>query len=170
MLTVPQRRSEAEQLSGFPEVQRPHLLEPSPATPAGHAAPPARIRAAGPDARRIAIKEKGRIVFLRVAEVAIVKAEGNYVELVCDSGSHLLRESISVAEEVLGRLGFVRIHRSALVNASRVDEIRPLSNGEFMVRMKGGQEHKATRTYRQNLRSLADCWLGTDPFLETIAN
>lgn len=171
MQALPQFRSEAEPQAGLREVQRPHVLEPNPQPPetARHAAP-ARMRSVGPDGRRIAIKEKGRIVFIRVADVALVKAEGNYVELVCDGGSHLLRGSISVAEAELGRYGFVRIHRSALVNAGRVEEIRPLSNGEFLVRLKGGQEHKATRTFRKNLRSLADCWLGTDPFLEPIAN
>lgn len=168
MLALQQIRNEAEQQAALRELQRPHVLEPNPQPPEnGRHAAPARMRAAWPEGRRIAIKEKGRIIFLRVADVALVKAEGNYVELVCDSGSHLLRGSISVAEEELGRYGFVRIHRSALINAGRVEEIRPLPNGEFLVRLKGGQEHKATRTYRKNLRSLADCWLGTDPFLES---
>lgn len=123
-----------------------------------------RPRYAQPSSK-IAIKAKGRILFINPSDVVAVQAEGNYVLLQRDSGSYLLRESISVMAEKLGPYGFIRIHRSVLVNTSFVEEIRPYSTGEYGLRVKGGKEYTVTRTYKKNLKSLAEFWIGTDTFL-----
>jgi two-component system LytT family response regulator len=76
----------------------------------------------------------------------------------------LLRESLSVAAEKLLPYGFVRVHRSALINDTFVVEIEPWTTGEYVVRIKGGKEFHASRSYRRNLHSLASLWLGTHGF------
>ncbi len=114
---------------------------------------------------RIAIKAKGRILFIDPGDVVTVQAEGNYVLLQRESGSYLLRESISEMAEKLKPYGFIRIHRSVLVNSSFVQEIQPWATGEYALRVKGGKEYTVTRTYRKNLNSLAEFWIGTDTFL-----
>jgi DNA-binding LytR/AlgR family response regulator len=114
---------------------------------------------------RIAIKAKGRIVFIDPCAVIAVQAEGNYVLLLREGGSHLLRESISEMAEKLEPFGFIRIHRSVLVNAAFVEEIQPCQTGEYDLRMKGGKQFTVTRTYKKNLRSLAQYWIGTGAFL-----
>ena len=113
---------------------------------------------------KIAIKTKGRILFLDPAEVVIIRAEGNYALLEKPSGSYLLRESISVLAEKLKPHGFIRIHRSVLVNTAFVEEIRPWNTGEYLLRIKGGQELTVSRMYKNNLRSIAQLWIGTDAF------
>jgi two-component system, LytTR family, response regulator len=114
---------------------------------------------------RVAIKTKGRILFIDPGDVAVVQAEGNYVLLQGDIGSYLLRESISALAEKLRPYGFIRIHRSVLVNSRFVQEIRPWLTGEYGLRIKGGKEYAVTRTYKKNLRALAAFWIGTDSFL-----
>lgn len=115
-------------------------------------------------APRIAFKVKGRILFINPGEVVAVQSEGNYVWLRLESASHLLRESLSVVAQKLEPHGFIRIHRSVLVNASFVEEIRPYPTGEYGLRVKGGKEYTVTRTYKRNLKSLAAFWLGTGSF------
>jgi len=115
---------------------------------------------------RIAIKASGRILFIRPDEVQSVHAEGNYVLLQRDTGSYLLRESISVMAEKLKPYGFIRIHRSVLVNTACVEEIQPRITGEYGLRVRGGKEYTVTRTYRANLKRLATSWIGTDGFIE----
>jgi two-component system LytT family response regulator len=114
-----------------------------------------------PQSLRLAIKVKGKILFLNLAEVVAVQAEGNYVSLQRNASSYLLRESISVMAERLAPYGFIRIHRSVLVNPSFVEEIKPYSTGEYGLRVKGGKEYTVTRTYKKNLKSLAEFWIGT---------
>lgn len=114
---------------------------------------------------RIAIKTKGRILFVSPSDVVSVEAQGNYVLLQRQSGSYLLRESISDMAESLRPYGFVRIHRSVLVNSALVEEIQPCLTGEYAIRLRGGKRYTVTRTYKNNLKSLAESWIGTDSFL-----
>lgn len=117
-----------------------------------------------PQSLRIAIKVKGKILFISLGDVISVQARGKCVSLQRNESSYLLRESISVVAEKLKTHGFIRIHRSVLVNSSFVEEIRPLSTGEYCLRVEGGKEYTVTRTYKTNLKSLAEFWIGTGAF------
>jgi DNA-binding LytR/AlgR family response regulator len=113
-------------------------------------------------APRIAFKADGRILFLDLAEIVAVQAEGNYVSLQHRPNPYLLRESLSSVAEKLEPYGFIRIHRSVVVNISAVQEIQPLPTGEYRLRVKGGKEYLVTRTYKDNLRDLAQLWVGSE--------
>jgi DNA-binding LytR/AlgR family response regulator len=114
---------------------------------------------------RVAIKVKGKILFISLGEVVSIQANGKYVWLRRNASSHRLRESISVVAERLETHGFIRIHRSVLVNTSCVEEIRPLSTGEYCLLVEGGKTYTVTRRYKKNLKSLAEFWIGTGTFL-----
>ncbi len=113
-------------------------------------------------APRIAFKAKGRILFLDLVEIVAVQAEGNYVSLRHRANSYLLRESLSSMAKKLKPYGFIRIHRSVVVNISAVEEIQPLPTGEYRLRVKGGKDYSVTRSYKGNLRELAQLWLGSE--------
>jgi DNA-binding LytR/AlgR family response regulator len=115
---------------------------------------------------KIAIKTKGKILLINPADILAVEAQGNYVLLKFQSESYHLRESISTMAEKLLPYGFVRIHRSVLVNSSCVEEIRPGTSGEYALRIVGGKEYLVSRTYKLNLKSLAQSWIGTDSFVD----
>jgi two-component system LytT family response regulator len=117
-----------------------------------------------PQSLRVAIKVKGKILFVNLRDVVSVQAKGKCVCLQRNASPYLLRESISVVAEKLETHGFIRIHRSVLVNILFVEEIRPLSTGEYCLRVEGGKEYTVTRTYKQNLKSLAQFWIGTGAF------
>jgi two-component system LytT family response regulator len=113
---------------------------------------------------KIAIKTKGKILLIPPGDILAVEAEGNYVLLRRPADSYLLRESISTMAEKLQAYGFIRIHRSVLVNATCVEEIHPGTTGECVLRIAGGREYVVSRTYKNNLKSLAHSWIGTDSF------
>jgi hypothetical protein len=112
---------------------------------------------------RIAFKIKGRIIFMDLAEIVAVQAAGGYVSLEHRPNPYLLRESLSSVAEKLRPHGFIRIHRSVVVNTSVVEEIKPLQTGEYKLRVKGGKEYMVARRYKDNLRYLAQLWLGSSP-------
>jgi DNA-binding LytR/AlgR family response regulator len=118
-------------------------------------------RLARPPSLRVAIKVRGKILFIDLGDVVSVQAKGKCVWLQRKQSSYLLRESITLVAERLQTHGFIRIHRSVLVNTSCVQEIRPLSTGEYCLRVDGGKEYTVTRTYKKNLKSLAEFWIGT---------
>jgi DNA-binding LytR/AlgR family response regulator len=113
-------------------------------------------------APRIAFKAKGNILLLDLADIWAVQAEGNYVSLQHRSNPYLVHESLSSMAEKLKPYGFIRIHRSVVVNIAAVEEIQPLPTGEYRLRAKGGKEYLVTRTYKNNLRELAQLWLGSE--------
>jgi len=110
---------------------------------------------------RIAFKEKGKIFFLDLPEIVAVQAEGNYVSLQHCRCPYLLREPLSSIAQKLRPYGFIRIHRSVVVNTSLVEEIEPLPTGEYKLRVRGGGEYMVTRRYKDNLRHLAHLWIGS---------
>jgi two-component system LytT family response regulator len=70
----------------------------------------------------ILVKKRGRVLVLRPDEIDHVEAFGDYVRLHVGKDVHLLRATLSDTERRLGPAGFVRIHRSRLVNWQRVRE------------------------------------------------
>lgn len=103
---------------------------------------------------RIPVKTRGRIIFVQVAEIDWVEADRAYVSLHVGARSWLVRETIAAAETRLALSGFVRIHRSTLVNVSRVRELHSLSKGEFKVVLLDGTALKLSRNYRSAIARL----------------
>ncbi len=132
-------------------------------TSSSEALPRTRTRAVETSAR-IAIKAKGKILFIDAADLIAVEAKGNYVLLLHTAGSFMLRESISTIENKLNLHGFVRIHRSVLINTALVEEIHPCPTGDYVLRVQGGREFTVTRKYKKNLQLLAQLWIGMDGF------
>ena len=107
----------------------------------------------------MAIKARGKIFFINLDDVVAVQADGKCVWLQQNARSYLLRESISVVAERLETHGFIRIHRSVLVNTSFVEEIRPLSTGEDLSsnrRWKGIHGHPHLQEKSQVARGVLD--------------
>jgi two-component system, LytTR family, response regulator len=113
---------------------------------------------------RIAIKDKGRIILIDATELISAEAHGNYVLLQKKSGSYLLRETVAGIAEKLKPYGFIRIHRSVLVNRAFVNAIQCGSGGNYILQTSVGKEYHVSRTYRDNLRGLAQFWIGTEGF------
>jgi two-component system LytT family response regulator len=65
---------------------------------------------------RIVFKSRGRILFLPVSDIRWIGAEGNYVRLCTAAENHVLRETMAHLENRLDPRGFLRVHRSFIVN------------------------------------------------------
>jgi two-component system LytT family response regulator len=104
---------------------------------------------------RVVLKANGCITFVDVDDVDWIEAAGVYVYLHAGQKSHLYRSSVTQLLQRLDERRFVRIHRSAAVNTSRVRELRSLSHGDFAVILKDGTELTLSRAYR----SQVEAWL-----------
>jgi two-component system LytT family response regulator len=109
---------------------------------------------------RLPIKANdGRIIVIRLADIDWIEADGDYVSVHVGGKTWLMRETIADMELRLALSGFVRIHRSALVNAERVKELRPRDKGEYTVVLNNGTELKLTRNYRASVERLVGATL-----------
>lgn len=105
---------------------------------------------AGPD--RLAVREHGQIVLVPVDEIDWIEAADNYVRLHRGGHYHLLRESLGRLEETLDRRRFARIHRSAMVNLTRVRALEPVPGGEYDVILTDGRRLTLSRGYRDRFQ------------------
>ena len=100
---------------------------------------------------RFVVRHAGRIAFVATAQIDWIEAADNYVYLHAGRESHLIRGSLKTIESRLGE-GFVRIHRSAIVNTSRIRTLEPLSHGDYDVELLDGSHLTASRTFAARLR------------------
>jgi two-component system LytT family response regulator len=113
-----------------------------------------QIEAESKHLERLVIKTGGRVFFLATEEVDWIEAEGNYVSVHTAKKSYLLRETISSLETQLDPKKFIRIHRSTIVNISRIRELQSWSHGEYHVILYNGKELTLSRNYRENLQGV----------------
>ena len=81
-----------------------------------------------------------------------MKAEGDYVRLDADGGRFLVRGAMAEVERRWLEHGFIRVHRSYLVNLRRAVEIRPELGGGATVVMSDGSEVPVARRQVADLR------------------
>jgi hypothetical protein len=100
------------------------------------------------------IRDGASLTRVKVEEILAVASAGNYVEFILADGRRLLmRAPLRSVEEELGSRGFVRTHRSWLVNASRVTSLKPEGSGDYTVEL-GKQSAPLSRRFPDALAKL----------------
>lgn len=100
------------------------------------------------------IQDGARLIRAPVAEILAVRSAGNYVEFVlADERRPLMRSSLSAIQDSLSRHGFVRSHKSWLVNTARVTGLRPEGSGDYAVEL-GELEVPLSRRFPEALAAL----------------
>jgi two-component system LytT family response regulator len=102
---------------------------------------------------RIAIRNNGRVIFLKLGEIDWIEAADNYVCLHCGRETHVLRETMSELEARLDPARFIRVHRSAIVNLDCIKELQPWFRGDYKVMLNDGTELTLTKSHREKLES-----------------
>jgi len=102
---------------------------------------------------RFAVR-KGRSQHLvRTADIRWIEAQGYYAALHTDSGSFLLRRSLTRLEDELDPESFIRIHRSTIVNVDHVDGLTTNDSGSCMILLADGTRRGVSRNGRRKIRS-----------------
>ena len=109
-----------------------------------------RLSAARPQLppERIEVREGGRTLFYSPADILYLEAAGNYVEIHTATGVHFVRATLASWQQTLSAAGFVRVHRSRLVNRKHIAAIEPNGSGDFELTLANGHKLAASRRYR----------------------
>jgi len=118
----------------------------------GHRLAPPREIPAPP--KTITIRDRARVVVVPLEEIQWIEAEDNYVLVHTATRSHTAREKIGEIEKLIDGAGFIRVHRSAIVRRAAVQEIRPLTHGDFEVVLAGGAVVRGSRSRRTALAAI----------------
>ena len=110
---------------------------------------------AGPPLDRIVVRDGDRLLFVETAAIDWIEAAGNYTRLHAGAREHLIRGTL---ERLAGRLAgrFVRIRRSALINAAAITSLSPYGRGSYSIELRGGARLVSSRHFLAAIRSLLD--------------
>ncbi len=108
------------------------------------------VAASREDDPTIPVELAGTTRLLPRSAVRWVEAQGDYARLHTADGSHLVRVALATLAERWADAGFVRIHRSYLVQLGLITELR-LTNGGYVVSIDG-RELPVSRRHTRELK------------------
>ena len=104
-----------------------------------------------PQPKGLLIKSGTKTTIIPIATILFIQSDGPYVKIVSDQGKfHLLQRPLYQVEKELFNQ-FIRIHRSKLVRRAAIKEIKSLKNGDFVLSLTDGSEHRGSRTFKETL-------------------
>ena len=105
-------------------------------------------------AKRIPIRTENGVTFLRATDLDWAEVDGSVIRLHVGRETHVIRETMGEFEQRVPATGFLRIHRSRLVNVERVREVQPWFKGDFLLILHDGTRLVSGRTYRERVKQL----------------
>lgn len=114
----------------------------------------------GDPVERITVPVGGSVRVLPVDRIRWIEGAGTYVRIHSDSGSHLRRDTLRDLEERLAPAGFVRVHRSAVVNVRWVERLEPTSRGAWIAHLGDGTEVRVAASRTDGLEAALGDTLG----------
>ena len=109
-------------------------------------------REAGDYPEWLLVKQDGKSIFVKIADVDWIESARNNVVLHVGPRRYLLRETTAAMEARLDPKEFLRIHRSTIVRIDRVQSLEPWFNGEYRVTLKDGTKLMLSEGYRDRLK------------------
>lgn len=114
-----------------------------------------RGRPAEPAGDWLHLPQEPRLM-LRSSDLRLVRSAGNYCELHAGGRIHLVRTTLKDLEAQLGARGFLRVHRTAMVNLGSIAAIAPAPGSKrLQVELDCGGQVPVGRAYASRLRTAA---------------
>ncbi len=84
--------------------------------------------------KKLAIKESKSINYILIEDIAHLKADGNYTNIILKSGRSLVSSKVlKHYDALLSDYGFLRVHRSNMINLNYVKEFRHRYGGSIIL-------------------------------------
>jgi two-component system LytT family response regulator len=103
--------------------------------------------------RRAALRSGATSYFVDTDDIDWIEADTYYSRIWTGVRSHLLRQSLAHLETVLDPHCFVRVHRAAIVNITKVSEIGRVAIGKYCVWLRDGRRISVSRDRRRALHA-----------------
>jgi two-component system LytT family response regulator len=111
-------------------------------------------RPAGTFLERLVIRDGAEIRIVPVDELDYVRGQDDYIEVFHGARSSLTQQTLQSLEASLDPRQFVRVHRSYLLNVTRVARIEPWGQGSKMAVLKDGRTVPVSRAGEARLRAV----------------
>ena len=105
---------------------------------------------------QLTVKTGSKTELINLDDIFFFQADGPYVEVHTATKTWLITTPIYELESSLDPSRFSRVHRSAIVQNRVIKTVQSLLNGDYNLLLKNGKEIRASRTYRQKIKSLME--------------
>jgi two-component system LytT family response regulator len=111
-----------------------------------------RVTRADASDDRIGVKVQGKIVFLDADEIYWIQARDDIARVHLVDSAYDVREPLTHLEARLPANRFLRVHRSAIVNTSKVRAAEPFDQGDQLLILRNGKRITTGRSYRKAVK------------------
>ncbi len=89
---------------------------------------------------------------VKLIDIIYFEADGNYVKIKTGKKKFIFRKTINEIEETYGSDRFIRIHRSFVINKSKVRDITYKKNNEFEIKLSNNETFTSGRKYSSEIK------------------
>lgn len=107
-------------------------------------------------AGRLIVREVGQVIVVATRDIDWIEGADYYVRLHVRDKSYMLRETLASLEARLDPARFLRIHRSVIVNLTRVTRVKSDARGDGVVLLTSGARLRVTQPRRVRLEEMLE--------------
>ncbi|MGQ0647004.1 MAG: LytR/AlgR family response regulator transcription factor [Gemmatimonadaceae bacterium] len=111
--------------------------------------------------RQIFVRTGGALLSLAVESIERIDGSDDYSRVHANGRGYLLYRRLAEFAELLAPVGFVRVHRSHIVNTSHIVSVRSVEGGRMEVTLRSGMTVVASRSRAAELRRALRAASGT---------
>ena len=115
-------------------------------------APPATAQGATTDVRRLPLPLGRRTVMVDEADIQLIRARGNYLDIETKRGTFTFRRTLGDLLNELDAGTFLRVHRSCVVRIAAAIEVITLGSGRYRLTLDCGRQVVTGRQYRVHVQ------------------
>jgi two-component system LytT family response regulator len=117
---IKQKRLVADHASNETSIQSKVLLD--------------NLKLANGQLQRIALPQLTGFIVIAVSDIVYAQADDNYSVIHLKNGQkHVVSKTLKFFDDILSELGFIRIHKSHLINTSEIKEYRKGKTGQVQL-------------------------------------
>lgn len=103
---------------------------------------------------KIKLKVGSKIITISISSIQLISTDKPYAILYTKDQKFLDNKSLKEFETTLDPSIFLRVHRSAIINATFIEELKSRNNGDYDAKLENGQVIRLSRHYRNNWQQL----------------
>jgi two-component system LytT family response regulator len=112
-------------------------------------------RVSGPqELAKIVVKDRDMINLIDQRDIDWVDAAGDYMCIHVAGETYIMRSTLKALLSQLDPSLFQRVHRSTIVNLSRIEKIIPCAKGEYVLVLSNQERIKVSRNFKAAIKEL----------------
>lgn len=104
----------------------------------------------------ISVQIQNKVIPIATKEIICIQADRPYVRIYTSAGQYLHTSTLKEMHSTLATCGFVRVHRTTIINPRFVEYIKSRSNGDYDITLKEGEVVRMSRNYYRSFREVFD--------------